>query len=76
MPKVRLNFQVNGFVSQTVHVPQEVIDRYRAQVESGEPDCEALDRMLEPFIRYEEVLDQLDDAEDIELTELKVEAAA
>ena len=75
MPKVRLHFDISGHVTQTVDVPQSVVDEYRRQGDSDNPDCEALDKLLEPYIKYENVLDDLDDAEDIELTEIK-EAAA
>lgn len=73
MPKVRLHFQISGWVTQTVTVPQADIDEYNRQVEGGEPDCEALDRLLGQHVRYEDVLDQLDEPEDIELTEIKTE---
>lgn len=75
MPKVKLNFEIRGRIEQTVSVPQSVIDEYRRQVDGGDPDCEGLDKLLEPYIRYDNVLDQLDDAEAIELTELQQGAA-
>ena len=75
MPKVRLSFSISGHITQTVDVPQSVVDEYRRQVDSDNPDCEALDKLLEPYIKYENVLDDLDNAEDIELTELKEKVA-
>lgn len=76
MPKVKLHFQISGWVMQTVEVPQAAIDEYERQVESGDPDCEALDRLLEPYVCYDDVLDQLDNPEDIELTLPKAAKAA
>ena len=74
MPKVRLYFQISGWITQTVEVPQTVIDEYNRQVDGGDPDCQGIDRVLEPYLRYDDILDQLDDAEDIELTEIKERA--
>ena len=74
MPKVKLHFHIGGWVNQTVEVPQSVIDEYKRQVDSGDPDCEAIDRMLADHVRYEDILDQLDDPEEIELTEIKERA--
>ena len=76
MPKVKLNFSIHGSVSLAVEVPQAIIDEYNRQVDSDDPDCEALDRMLEPYIRYDDLLDQIDDPEDIELSVYMQPAAA
>lgn len=75
MPKVELSFVVRGLVTQRVDVPQSIIDQYTQEIGKDDPDLDALDRLLEPYIRYENIIDQLDDPEDIELTELKTEAA-
>ena len=71
MPKVKLNFSIHGSVSQVVEVPQAVIDEYNRQVDSDNPDCDALDRMLEQYVSYDDLLNQLDDPEDIELSVYK-----
>lgn len=76
MPKVKLNFSIHGSVSQVVEVPQAVIDEYNRQVDSDNPDCDALDRMLEQYVSYDDLLNQLDDPEDIELSIYKEAALA
>lgn len=79
MPKVRLQFEIRGWVTQTVEVPQSAVDEYNRIVEGDEMNGEAgrkLDQLLEPFISYEDIMDQLDDPEEIELTELAASEAA
>lgn len=67
MPKVRLSFDIRGWVTQSVEVPQAVIDQYTRETEKDHPDGRALDKLLEPYVCYEDIFDQLDDPEDIEL---------
>lgn len=71
MPTVRLHFNISGWINQTVELPQSVIDEYKREVASGDPDCEALDRLLRDHVRYDDLVDHLDDPEDIELTEIR-----
>lgn len=73
MPKVKLQFDIRGWITQTVDLPQSVIDEYERQVGSDDPDCRAIDRLLMDHIRYDDFMDQLDDPEDIELTQIKSE---
>lgn len=76
MPKVRLHFNISGWVTQTVEVPQAVIDQYKRETAQDDFDGPGLDQMLALYVSYDDLLDQLDDPEDIELTEIKTEAAA
>lgn len=67
MPKVTLRFDIRGWVQQTVDVPQAIIDQYKRETNGDDPDCYGIDKMLEPYIRYDDILDQLDGPERIEL---------
>jgi len=76
MPKVRLNYEISGFCQCTVDVPQAVIDEYNRLCDAEPGDGRAIDNLLEPYVNYDDMVNQLDEAEDIELTELKPEVAA
>jgi hypothetical protein len=67
MPKVELSFNIRARVTQRVDVPQAVIDQYQHATESDDFDGRVLDRLLEPYVKYENITDELDDPEDIEL---------
>ena len=71
MTKVRLNYEIRGYCSCTVDVPQHVIDEYNRQIDTDNPDCRALDRLLDGYVNYDNMVEQLDEAKDIELTEIK-----
>lgn len=67
MPKRTLSFSIEGLCQCTVDIPQEVIDQYDRECEKDNPDGRMLDRLLEPYINYDDVLNQLDDPEEIEM---------
>lgn len=71
MPKVRLHFEIQGWITQTVEVPQAIIDQYKRETSQDDFDGPGLDRMLGDYVRYDDIIDQLGDPEDVELTELK-----
>ena len=67
MPQVKLNFKMNGWADCTVEVPQSVIDEYNRLCNEIPGDGRAIDNLLEPYVNYNSVMEQLEEAEDIEL---------
>lgn len=67
MVKAIIQFSINGFIMQHVDIPQNIIDKYENEIEKHKPDFKMLDRLLEPYIRYDEISEQLDEPIDIEL---------
>lgn len=71
MPKIQLHYTIRGDCTCTVDAPQSVIDQYNRMCEGDPSNGRAIDRLLEGYVDYDNVVEQLDEAEDIELTELK-----
>ena len=67
MVKAIIQFSINGFITQHIDIPQNIINKYEDEIEKDNPDFKMLDSLLEPYIKYDEISEQLDEPIDIEL---------